>query len=247
MRCLSSFRSARSAISSPGSPTPARFGERHPGCRVTCVNGAGSLSALAARRLPRIRSWRPEEGSAQKLAESAYATYCPRPVLHRRRLRTSADRFSFCRSAPHRRVYLSASISRNGRRASLCPRDSRPIRGALCGDRRASDQRREMLEQSARMAGHRRLSEGARLSRHLHRSESPCTALGIMWTHIPHGVEDETGLPAQSKRPAGSSTPRFSSACRAGSSWLAWAAACPAVVDLGLQPSDHGICDTLIG
>ena len=110
-----------------------------------------------------------------------------------------------------------------------------------------SHQRRQILEQSERLAGGRRLPEGARLSGDLHRPESRCMATGIMWTHIPHGVEDETGdqplveaarwLRARLalRRPV--ERPLLA---RLGGRL-------PGGCDLGLHPSDHRIHQRLIG
>jgi autotransporter strand-loop-strand O-heptosyltransferase len=55
----------------------------------------------------------------------------------------------------------------------------------------------------------------------------------LMWTHIPHGVEDETGDRPLAERARWLRHAAFFVGLSSGLSWLAWAAGCPVVLISG--------------
>jgi len=63
--------------------------------------------------------------------------------------------------------------------------------------------------------------------------QKPAHGTGLMWTHIPHGVEDETGDRPLAERARWLRHAAFFVGLSSGLSWLAWAAGCPVVMISG--------------
>ncbi|MCQ8279444.1 autotransporter strand-loop-strand O-heptosyltransferase [Acetobacteraceae bacterium KSS8] len=63
--------------------------------------------------------------------------------------------------------------------------------------------------------------------------QKPMHGTGIVWNHIPHGVEDQTGDRPLTERARWLKHAAFFVGLSSGLSWLAWAAGCPVVLISG--------------
>ena len=63
--------------------------------------------------------------------------------------------------------------------------------------------------------------------------QKPVHGAGLMWTHIPHGAEDETGDRPLAERARWLRHAAVFVGLSSGLSWLAWAAGCPVVMISG--------------
>ena len=77
--------------------------------------------------------------------------------------------------------------------------------------------------------------------------QKPAHGHGLVWNHIPHGAEDETGDRPLAERARWLRHAEFFVGLSSGLSWLAWAAGTPVVMIIRLHPSDQRIRDALSG
>ena len=171
----------------------ARFGARHPGCRVTCAMSP-AIIALLRDAYPDIRFVAPEDVAARRspiALTPPIRSACSSPTSP---ANLSTDRFPFRRPAPHGGVH---------------PRRRSRGRGAAPGFARRQPADRRALcviaVQATSGAKYWNNPHGwrevvaflkARGYRVICIDQKPAHGHGLMWTHIPHGVEDETGAPA---------------------------------------------------
>ncbi|MGD0563654.1 MAG: autotransporter strand-loop-strand O-heptosyltransferase [Roseiarcus sp.] len=209
----------------------ARFGARHPGCRVTCVM-APAIIALLRDAYPDIRFVAPEEVAAQKLAESAYATYCLGLFFTDAACEHQPTDFRFVGLHRTAAYILGVDLEEKPPRLAL-PDDSRPIAEpyAVIAVQATSGAKYWNNPNGWRDVVAFLKGRGYRV---VCIDQKPVHGSGIMWTHIPHGVEDETGRPLSEAARWLKHASLFVG-LSSGLSWLAWAAGCPAVLISGFS------------
>ena len=166
-------------------PYAVKFQQTH-GCRLTCAM-AERLIPLFADAYPDIRFVTHEDAGPEPLLRHLSAG----PVLRRHGLHSPALRLPLRRAASHRRLHPGRRSDRGAAAARAARttggRSPNPMSASRC---RAP--RTQVLEQSGRLARGRRVPEAGGYRVDLHRPEA-VHGTGIVWNHIPHGVEDETG------------------------------------------------------
>lgn len=210
-------------------PYAARFGEVH-GCRLTCAMSE-LIIALLRDTYPAIRFVTHEELAAQKLAETFYATYSMGlffdDVDH---LFQPTD---FRHVGLHRTAgyILGVDPEEEPPRLGL-PDESRPIADPyICIAAQASTQSKTWNNPE----GWRHViaflkSYGYRV---ICIDQKPVNGTGLVWNHIPHGAEDETGNRPLAERARWLRHAACFIGLSSGLSWLAWAAGTPVVLISG--------------
>ena len=208
----------------------ARFGERHPGCRVTCAM-AEPIIPLLRDAYPDIRFVTHDEAAAEELCESAYATYCLGLFFTDEACEHQPTDFRYVglhRTAAH---ILGVDLEERAPRLAL-PDDTRPI----------DEPYAVIAVQATSGAKYWNNPDGwrqvvaflkARGYRVVCIDQKPAHGHGIMWTHIPHGVEDETGDRPLAERARWLKHASLFVGLSSGLAWLAWAAGCPVVLISG--------------
>lgn len=206
-----------------------RFAQAHPKCRVT-VALSGVIIPLLRGAYPNLNLVTHVEMVEQKLAERVYATYsmglffddvaCDRQPIDFRHV-------GLHRSAGH---ILGVDPTEEAPRLAL-PDESRPTdEPYVCIAVQATSAAKTWTNPN----GWREVvaflkSRGYRV---ICIDQKPVHGTGIMWTHIPHGAEDMTGISlteaARWLRHAD-----FFVGLSSGLSWLAWAAGTPVVMISG--------------
>ena len=208
----------------------ARFGERHPGCRVTCVMASHVIS-LFKDAYPEIRFVTPEEVVAQNIAETAYATYSLGLFFTDEACESQPTDFRFVGLHRTAAYILGVDLEEKPPRLAL-PDDSRPI----------DEPYAVIAVQATSGAKYWNNPHGwreivaflkARGYRVICIDQKPAHGTGLMWTHIPHGVEDETGDKPLAERARYLKHASLFVGLSSGLAWLAWAAGCPTVLISG--------------
>jgi autotransporter strand-loop-strand O-heptosyltransferase len=208
-----------------------RFGERHPGCRVTCVMSA-KIIPLLADAYPEIRFVAPEDVAAQRLDEAAYATYCLGLFFNDAAGEWQPTDFRHVGLHKTAGYILGVDLTEEAPRLALSD-GSRPIEEPYA----------VIAVQSTSGAKYWNNPDGwreviaflkARGYRVICIDQKPVHGHGIMWTHIPHGAEDKTGLSLLECAHWLKHASLFVG-LSSGLSWLAWAAGCPSVVISGFS------------
>jgi autotransporter strand-loop-strand O-heptosyltransferase len=209
----------------------SKFGARHPGCRVTCAMSP-LIIPLVRDAYPDIRFVTPEEVTTEGVAEKAYATYSLGLFFSDVACEWQPTDFRFVglhRTAGH---ILGVDLEEQVPRLSL-PDDSRPI----------DEPYAVIAVQATSGAKYWNNPNGwreviaflkARGYRVICIDQKPVHGSGIMWTHIPHGAEDETGRPLIEAARFLKHASLFVG-LSSGLSWLAWAAGCPVVMISGFS------------
>ncbi len=210
-------------------PYAVRFGEVH-GCRLTCAM-SGVLTALLRDAYPAIRFVTHEELAAQKLAEAAYATYCLGLFFD--------DKDNIFQPTDFRHVglhrtagyILGVDPTEQAPRLVL-PDESRPIAEPyVCIAVQSSTQCKHWNNPTGwhevvaflKSSGYRVICI----------DQKPVHGTGIVWNHIPHGAEDETGDRPLAERARWLRHAAAFVGLSSGLSWLAWAAGTPVVMISG--------------
>jgi autotransporter strand-loop-strand O-heptosyltransferase len=209
-----------------------RFGERHPGCRVTCAMSP-HIIPLVRDAYPDIRFVTPEDVAAQKIAETAYATYSLGLFFGDVACELQPADFRFVGLHRTAGYILGVDLEEKPPRLVL-PDDSRPIAEpyAVIAVQATSGAKywnnpngwREIVG-FLKASGYRVICI----------DQKPVHGTGIMWTHIPHGVEDETGDKPLPERARWLKHASLFVGLASGLSWLAWAAGCPVVMISGFS------------
>jgi autotransporter strand-loop-strand O-heptosyltransferase len=210
-------------------PYAARFAAVH-GCRLTCAM-SGLIIPLLRDAYPHIRFVTHEELVEQKLEQAAYATYCLGLFFD------DADNVwqptDFRLVGLHRTAgyILGVDPAEEAPRLALAD-DSRPIAepyvciavqsSSGCKMWNNPNGWRELVA-FLKAAGYRVVCI----------DQKPVHGSGLMWTHIPHGVEDETGDRPLTERARWLRHADFFVGLSSGLAWLAWAAGCPVVMISG--------------
>ncbi len=209
-------------------PYAARFAER--GAHVTCAM-SGLIIPLLRDAYPHIRFVTHEEMVEQDLAARAYATYSLGLFFD--------DKDNIFQPTDFRHVGLHRTA---GYILGVDPREE-PARLVL------PDESRPLAEpyvcisvQSSTQCKYWNNPRGWRevvgfLKEHGFRvvciDQKPMHGGGLVWNHIPHGVEDETGDKPLVERARWLRHAAFFVGLSSGLSWLAWAAGAPAVLISG--------------
>ena len=206
-----------------------RFALAHPKCRVT-VAMSGFIIPLLRGAYPKLNLVTHVEATDQKITERAYATYslglffddvqCDRQPIDFRHV-------GLHRSAGH---ILGVDPTEEAPRLAL-PDESRPIdEPYVCIAVQATSAAKTWTNPN----GWREIV--AFLKSHGYRvicvDQKPVHGTGIMWTHIPHGVEDMTGI-ALAEAARWLRHADFFIGLSSGLAWLAWAAGAKVVMISG--------------
>jgi autotransporter strand-loop-strand O-heptosyltransferase len=210
-------------------PYAARFAEIT-GARVTCALSK-LIIPLFKDAYPHLRLVTHEDVVEQKLSEQAYATYCL--GLFFDDATSEWQPTDFRQVGLHRTAgyILGVDPTEEAPRITL-PDESRPIpEPYVCIAVQASTQ----CKQWNNPHGWREVitylkEQGLRV---ICIDQKPVTGQGIVWNHIPHGAEDETGDRPLAERARWLRHASAFIGLSSGLSWLAWAAGCPTVMISG--------------
>lgn len=210
-------------------PYAARFEERH-GCRLTCAM-SGLIIPLLRDAYPTIRFVTHEEVVEQRLAESFYATYSLGLFFD--------DAENLWQPTDFRQVGLHRTA---GYILGVDPAEQAP-RLVLSGTGRPIDEPYVCIAvQSSTQSKYWNNPHGwhevvaflkARGYRVVCIDQRPVHGSGVVWNHIPHGVEDETGDRPLVERAHWLHHAAAFIGLSSGLSWLAWAAGTPVVLISG--------------
>ncbi len=211
-----------------------RFGDRHPGCRLTCAMSQ-LIIPLFRDAYPQIRFVATEDVAAKRLSEAAYATYCLGLFFNDAACEWQPTDFRHVGLHKTAGYILGVDLTEGAPRLAL-PDDSRPI----------AEPYAVIAVQSTSGAKYWSNPNGWRevidfLKAHGYRvicvDQKKVHGHGIMWTHIPHGAEDETGHSLVECARWLKHASLFVG-LSSGLSWLAWAAGCPVVMISGYSHPD---------
>jgi autotransporter strand-loop-strand O-heptosyltransferase len=210
-------------------PYAARFGQVH-GCRLTCAM-SGLLIPLLRAAYPTIRFVTHEEMAEERLAETAYATYSLGLFFD------DADNVFQPTDFRHVGLHRTAGYILGVDPTEEAPRivledDSRPIpEPYVCIAVQSSTQCKYWNNPDGWRAVVAFLkSNGYRV---ICIDQKPVHGTGIVWNHIPHGAEDETGDKPLLERARWLRHAAAFVGLSSGLSWLAWAAGAPVVLISG--------------
>ena len=210
-------------------PYAARFAEVH-GARVTCAMSK-LIIPLVKDAYPHLRLVTHEEVVEQKLSEAAYATYCLGLFFDDTSFEWQPTDFRHVGLHRTAGYILGVDPTEEAPRLAL-PDESRPIAEPyVCIAVQASTQCKQWNnphgwhEVIAFLKG-----RGLRV---VCIDQKPVNGQGIVWTHIPHGAEDETGDRPLTERARWLRHASAFIGLSSGLSWLAWAAGCPTVMISG--------------
>jgi autotransporter strand-loop-strand O-heptosyltransferase len=210
-------------------PYAARFGQVH-GCRLTCAMSP-LLIPLLRDAYPTIRFVTHEELTEQKLPETVYATYCLGLFFD------DADNVfqptDFRHVGLHRTAGYILGVDPTEEQPRLVlPDETRPIpEPYVCIAVQSSTQCKTWNNPD----GWRAVVTFLKASgyRVICIDQKPVHGTGMVWTHIPHGVEDETGDRPLAERARWLRHASAFVGLSSGLSWLAWAAGPPVVMISG--------------
>jgi autotransporter strand-loop-strand O-heptosyltransferase len=210
-------------------PYAARFAAVT-GARVTCAM-SGLIIPLFQEAYPHIRLVTHEAVVEQKLADQAYATYCLGLFFDDAAFEWQPTDFRHVGLHRTAGYILGVDPTEEAPRITL-PDDSRPIAEPyVCIAVQASTQSKLWNNPH----GWREVIAflKARGFRVICIDQKPVTGSGIVWNHIPHGAEDETGDRPLAERARWLRHAAAFVGLSSGLSWLAWAAGCPTVMISG--------------
>jgi autotransporter strand-loop-strand O-heptosyltransferase len=213
-------------------PYAARFAHAHPGCRVTC--------ALSALIIPLLRDSYPElhlvtheEVVDRRLAERAYATY--HLGLFFDDVACDWQPTDFRHVGLHKTAAYILGVApepEEAPRLTIPDGDARPIPEAYaCIAVQSSSGCKYWNNPHGWAAVVAFLkSVGYRV---VCIDQKPVHGAGLMWMHIPHGAEDQTGDRPLAERARWLKHADLFVGLSSGLAWLAWAAGCPTVLISG--------------
>jgi autotransporter strand-loop-strand O-heptosyltransferase len=210
-------------------PYAARFGQFH-GCRLTCAMSE-LIIPLLRDAYPSIRFVTHDELQEQRLADTAYATYCLGLFFD------DADNVfqptDFRHVGLHRTAgyILGVDPTEEAPRLVL-PDESRPIAEPyVCIATQSSTQSKNWTNPDGwRTVVAFLKANGYRV---ICIDKQPVYGTGLVWNHIPHGTEDQTGDRPLTERARWLRHAAAFVGLSSGLSWLAWAAGCPVVLISG--------------
>jgi len=212
-------------------PYAARFGEVH-GCRLTYAMSSLIIPALRDA-YPAIRFVTPEESMEQDLSAQAYATYYLGLFFD--------DREFINQPTDFRHVGLHRTA---GYILGVDPTEAPPRLAVPDAGRPVPDPYVCIATQSTTQCKSWNNPNGWREIVHFLKAagyrvvcidQKPVHGSGIVWNHIPHGVEDETGDRPLQERVRWLRHAEFFIGLSSGLSWLAWATGTPVVLISGFS------------
>ena len=210
-------------------PYAVRFAERH-GCRLT-VALSGLIIPLLAPAHPGIAFRTHEEIVAQGVAKIAYATYAIGLFFD--------DAANVWQPCDFRHVGLHKTAAYI---LGVDPAEARPQLHLPDATRPVPEPYVCIAVQSSSGCKYWTNPHGwaavvARLRALGYRvvciDQKPVHGHGLMWTHLPHGAEDQTGDRPLAERARWLRHAAFFVGLSSGLAWLAWAAGCPVVMISG--------------
>lgn len=213
-------------------PYAARFAQAHPGCRVTCALSP-LIIPLLQDAYPELRLVTHEQVVDERLAERAYAAY--HLGLFFDDLACDWQPTDFRHVGLHRTAAYILGVApepEEAPRLATPDADTRPIAEPYAC----------IAVQSSSGCKYWNNPQGwaavvAWLKAQGHRvvclDQKPVHGAGLMWTHIPHGAEDQTGDRPLAERARWLKHADLFVGLSSGLSWLAWAAGCPTVLISG--------------
>jgi autotransporter strand-loop-strand O-heptosyltransferase len=210
-------------------PYASRFAEVH-GCRLTCAM-SGLLIPLLRAAYPSIRFVTHEELIAEKLADKAYATYCLGLFFDDKENVWQPTDFRHVGLHRTAGYILGVDPEEEAPRLAL-PDESRPIpEPYVCIAVQSSTQSKNWTNPHGwheviaflKASGYRVICI----------DQKAVHGTGIVWNHIPHGAEDQTGDKPLAERARWLRHAAFFVGLSSGLSWLAWAAGTPVVMISG--------------
>ncbi|KGB22956.1 Plasmid pIB6 ORFA DNA [Acetobacter tropicalis] len=210
-------------------PYVSRFAKQH-GARVTCLL-SGLILPLLKDAYPNLRLMTPEEARKEGVCEKAYAIYCIGLFFDDVECIQQPTDFRFV--GLHRTAAYILGVPPDEEAARLTLEDeSRPIpEPYVCIAVQASTQCKYWnnptgwSEVISFLKG-----KGYRV---ICIDQKPVHGAGIMWNHIPHGVEDQTGNRPLSERARWLRHAAAFIGTSSGLAWLAWAAGTQVVLISG--------------
>jgi autotransporter strand-loop-strand O-heptosyltransferase len=211
-------------------PYAARFAEAHPGCRLTCAL-SGLIIPLLQEAYPGLRLVTHEQAEAEHLPEHAYATYSLGLFFDDAAF--DAQPTDFRQVGLHKTAAYILGVDPAETPPRLADIDATPpIDGPyVC----IAVQSSSGCKYWNNPTGWRDVITflKARGYRVICIDQKPVHGNGLMWTHIPHGAEDETGDRPLAERARWLRHASIFIGLSSGLSWLAWAAGCPVVLISG--------------
>ena len=210
-------------------PYAPRFAEVH-SCRLTCAMSE-LVIPLLRDAYPAIRFVTHEELTEQKLAESVYATYClglffdDKDFIH--------QPTDFRHVGLHRTAGYILGVDPTEEPARLgVPDDGPPIAEPyVCIAVQSSTQSKNWTNPY----GWREVVAFLKASgyRVVCIDKNPVHGTGLVWNHLPHGVDDQTGDRPLAERVRWLRHAKAFVGLSSGLSWLAWSAGVPVVLISG--------------
>lgn len=211
-------------------PYAARFAEKHHRCRVICAM-SGLIIPLLRDAYPGLMLVTHEQVQTERLAEHAYATYSL--GLFFEDIAHDWQPTDFRHVGLHRTAAYILGVDPAEEAARLADIDeTRPIDGPYAC----------IAVQSSSGCKYWNNPNGwrdvvaflkARGLRVICIDQKPVHGSGLMWTHVPHGAEDETGDRPLAERARWLRHAAVFVGLSSGLSWLAWSAGCPTVLISG--------------
>jgi autotransporter strand-loop-strand O-heptosyltransferase len=210
-------------------PYAARFGVVH-GCRLTCAMSP-LIGGLLRDAYPEIRFVSHEEVVEQKLVESAYATYYLGLFFDDAECVYQPTDFRHVGLHRTAGYILGVDPAEEAPRLAL-PDESRPIdEPYVCIAVQSSTQSKYWNNPDGWRTVVRFLKDSG--YRVICIDQKPVHGHGLLWNHIPHGAEDETGDRPLAERARWLRHAAAFIGLSSGLSWLAWAAGAPVVMVSG--------------
>ncbi|WP_083747250.1 autotransporter strand-loop-strand O-heptosyltransferase [Teichococcus deserti] len=210
-------------------PYAARFAEQH-GCRLTC-SLSGLIIPLLRDAYPHITFITPEELAEGNLRDSFYASYCL--GLFFEDPKNALQPTDFRLVGLHRTAGYILGVDPSEMAPAISFDDPGPPIDApyVCIAVQSSTQCKYWNNPD----GWRRVVAAVKAAgfRVVCIDQKPVHGQGIMWNHMPHGVEDETGNRPLTERARWLRHAAFFIGTSSGLAWLAWAAGTPVVMISG--------------
>jgi autotransporter strand-loop-strand O-heptosyltransferase len=213
----------------------ARFGERH-GCRLICAL-SGLIIPLLEDAYPDIEMVTHQEAVDRKLADTAYASYCLGLFFDDKACEWQPTDFRHV--GLHRTAgYILGVDPTEAKPALALPDETRPIEEPyVCIAVQSSSGAKYWNNPHGWAAVVALLkAEGYRV---ICIDQKATHGTGLLWTHIPHGVEDHTGDRPLTERARWLRHASAFVGLSSGLAWLAWAAGCPVVLISGFTHPDN--------
>jgi autotransporter strand-loop-strand O-heptosyltransferase len=211
-------------------PYAARFAAQHPGARVTCAL-SGLIIPLLRDAHPELTLVTHEEMQEQKLAETAYATYCLGLFFDDAACEWQPTDFRHV--GLHRTAGYILGVDPAETPARLgVPDEGRPMaeRYAVIAVQASSGCKMWHNPDGWRAVVRHLKSRGLRV---VCIDQKAAHGQGLLWSYVPHGCEDETGDRPLAERVRWLRHAEVFVGLSSGLAWLAWSAGCPVVMVSG--------------